>query len=297
MWMVTACERGQTRRPPPRAAGDRGRGRSASVGAVAIGIITGSGTHALPEFQDAAPRDAPTPYGTVALTEGRLAGVEAVHISRHGADHIRLSNQVAFRANAWALREAGVSAVVACTACGGLDPELEPGRLVVFDDLHFPVNRLPGGEVCTFFTDAGAPARGHWIFDGPFSAGARAALADAAREAGPGARTSGCYGHVDGPRFNTASEIRQLRAAGVTAVSQTGGPETVLFGELEVPYALVGFVTDYANGVAPEPTPVAELVRLMGRSTAAFAAVLHGALPRLEAHPPEPPGEVYRFHR
>ena len=87
-------------------------------------------------------------------------------------------------------------------------------------------------------------------------------------------RDGGAYGHVDGPRFNTPTEIAQLAACGVVAVSQTGGPETVLCGELELPYGLIGFVTDYANEVRPgEPTPVATLIELMGSSTAVFADV------------------------
>ena len=84
----------------------------------------------------------------------------------------------------------------------------------------------------------------------------------------------------------------------MTAVSQTAGPETVLCGELELPYALIGFVTDYANEVMPgEPTPVATLIELMGTSTAPFADVLRGALPRLAARPPTAAGTVYRFGR
>jgi purine nucleoside phosphorylase len=100
---------------------------------------------------------------------------------------------------------------------------------------------------------------------------------------------------VDGPRFNTPTEIAQLAACGVSAVSQTAGPETVLCGELELPFALIGYVTDYANEVKPgEPTPVEQLIELMGRSTAIFAEVLRGALPRL-TQPPRPAGTVYRF--
>ena len=74
-----------------------------------------------------------------------------------------------------------------------------------------------------------------------------------------------------------------LQQAGVTAVSQTAGPETVLAGEAEVPYALLGYATDYANGVHAEPTPVEELVRLVGASTETFAGVLAAALPRVAA--------------
>ena len=199
-----------------------------------------------------------------------------VHISRHGAGHVRLSNHVMHRANIWALREAGAEAVIGCTACGALDPALELGSLVVFDDIHFLSNRLPDGSLCTFCTEPGDPDRAHWVLHGsPLSAGVRAALVAGARAAGLTVRDGGAYGHVDGPRFNTPSEIAGCAGAGVVAVSQTGGPETVLCGELELPYGLIGFVTDYANEVVPgATTPVEELVTLMGRSPASFAAVL-----------------------
>jgi purine nucleoside phosphorylase len=263
---------------------------------VPVGIITGSGTYALPDFEATESCDVDTPWGTARVTAGRFAGTDVLHVSRHGEGHARLSNHVTFRPNAWALAELGATAVVGCTACGAVDPAVELGSLVVFDDLYFPANRLPGGEVCTLFAEAGDPRRGHWIYEGPFSGDLREALARARDEAGLGGRDTGCYGHVDGPRFNTPAEIRELARAGVTAVSQTGGPETVLFGELELPYALVGFATDYANGVRPgDPTPVDELVRLMGRSAGIFAALLGAALPRIAAARPRPAGVVYRF--
>ncbi len=109
------------------------------------------------------------------------------------------------------------------------------------------------------------------------------------------ARDGGCYGHVDGPRFNTRTEIRMLAACGVCAVSQTAGPETVLCGEAELPYALLGYVTDYANGVSEQPTPVSELTRLMGISAGAFSATLAHALERLPAGPIEPTGIHIRW--
>ena len=266
---------------------------------MAVGIITGSGTHALPGFQDSEAVDVPTPFGPVLVTRGSYGGVDAVHVSRHGAGHARLSNQVTHRANIWALKELGAEAVIGCTACGAVDPSLGLGSLVVFDDLHFVSNRLPDGSLCTFFVDPGDPQRGHWILHGgPFSEGVRAALSDAAREAGHPVRDRGTYGHVDGPRFNTPSEIAQLAACGVTAVSQTGGPEAVLCGELELSFGLIGFVTDYANEVRPgRPTPVATLIELMGTSTAVFADVLRAAAPALTASPPVRSGTVYRFEQ
>ena len=110
-------------------------------------------------------------------------------------------------------------------------------------------------------------------------------------------RDGGCYGHVDGPRFNTKAEIRGLAAAGVTAVSQTAGPETVLAGEAELPFALIGYATDYANGVQPEPTPVERLLELIAASTETFARVLAAAVPQVDEAALAPAGIVYRFHR
>jgi len=78
-------------------------------------------------------------------------------------------------------------------------------------------------------------------------------------------------------------------------VSQTAGPETVHCGEAELPYALVGFVTDYANGVAEEPTSAAELERLLGESRSVLAAVVGAALPDVAAADVHSTGFVYRL--
>ena len=80
-------------------------------------------------------------------------------------------------------------------------------------------------------------------------------------------------------------------------MSQTAGPETVLCGEAELPYALLGYATDYANGVQDEPTPVQTLIDMMAASTETFAAVLREAVPRAAAAALEPNGVVYRFER
>ena len=149
--------------------------------------------------------------------------------------------------------------------------------------------------MCTLFTEPGERGRGHWIYERPFARHLREALVAGAREAGNYVRDGGCYGHVDGPRFNTRSEIRQLQGSGVTAVSQTAGPETVLAGEAEIPYALLGYATDYANGVKSQPTPVEELVRLIGASGEAFAGTLAAAVPKIEADKLAPVGTFFRF--
>src|SRR5918999_5036500 len=237
-----------------------------------VGVITGSGTYALPGFEGGGSEPVSTPWGDVLVSRGTFAGVPVVHVSRHGEGHVRLSNHVTHRANIGALAQLGVDAAIAVTVCGAVDPGVELGSLICFDDLHFPVNRLADGSLCTFYAEPGDPRRGHWIYEDPYAPPLRAALLAAAGECGLPMRDGGCYGHVDGPRFNTKAEIRGLAAAGVTAVSQTAGPETVLAGEAELPFALIA------------------------ASTETFARVLRAALPHIDAAALAPAGVVYRFH-
>src|ERR687886_1495653 len=164
---------------------------------MAIGIITGSGTYALPGFEGGDPEPVATRWGEALVARGTFAGVEVLHVSRHGAGHVRLSNHVTHRANVAALAQLGAAGVIAVTVCGAVDPSLELGSLLCFDDLHFPANRLPDGELCTFHAEAGARDRGHWIYGGPFSEHMRRALLEGAAKAGVPVRDGGCYGHVD----------------------------------------------------------------------------------------------------
>ncbi|MEC4017999.1 MTAP family purine nucleoside phosphorylase [Streptomyces sp. H27-D2] len=258
-----------------------------------VGVITGSGSYDWPHLEEAAERTVVTEHGEVNVTEGRLGNAEIVQLSRHDAGHHRLSSQVDHKANLAALLACKAQAVVSFTVCGSLDRDLRPGSLVVFDDLYFPANRLPDGTPCTWYDTPGEAGRGHWIFDRPFSEPLRQALITAAEQTGVPVATQGVYGHVDGPRFNSRPEVAALAAAGVSAVSQTAGPEVVLAGEAELPLALVGFVTDYANGVAAEPEPVQALLERMAASKEVFAMLAGHALPSLDSV--SGAGFVYRF--
>lgn len=260
-----------------------------------VGIITGSGSYSWPFLDEATSRSVDTPHGSVDVTEGTMGGVEVVHLSRHGKGHQRLSHQVDHRANLAALVALKTDALLSFTVCGAVDPAVAPGSLVVFDDLYFPSNRLPDGSPCTWFDTPGQQGRGHWILDaGPFSEPLRRTVARAARDVHDQVVDGGVYGHVDGPRFNTRAEIRALAAARVTAISQTAGPEVVLAGEAELPMALVGYVTDHANGVAATPEPVSALLARMAASTGIFAALAARTLAGVD-QVPQAPGFVYRF--
>jgi len=192
------------------------------------------------------------------------------------------------RANLTALKELGAKAIVATSVCGVLEPTIPLAKLAVFDDLYFPDNRLPDGEACTIYEKRGEKSRGHYIFDKPFSQELRKQVIAVAGEP----LTSVVYAHANGPRFNTKSEIKMLRNY-ASFVSQTAGPEVVLAGELEIPYSLLGFGVDYANGVKREPTPVEELRDNLKKSKMVFTNVIRELIKKYSI--PEFEGFIYRF--
>lgn len=213
-----------------------------------IGVITGSGISDSSGSEKTSLIQTRFGEAEVAVTEVGPWSVGSIR--RHGEGHRHLPHTVNHRANIAALKRLGARAVFSTTAVGALAPDIALGRPIIFDDLFFPANSLPNGEPCTFFTEPGDPERGHLIWDEPFSPRLRRKLAHAASGLGLEVRTGGVYAHTNGPRFETPAEIRWLASLGATTVSQTCGPEVVLAGELELPYALVGFPVNHATGVS-----------------------------------------------
>ena len=257
-----------------------------------VGIITGTGVYELPVNRK--PRLVESRFGEAEVAVFRAGPWRVGAISRHGRGHRHLPHTISHRANLLALDKLGARAVLATTSVGVVDPRLSLGRPIIFDDLFFPENRLPNGEPCTIFAEPGDPKRGHFI-GSPFSPGLRLRVELAAGEIGIKSVNGGVYAHTNGPRFETRAEIQALGAAGAAAVSQTCGPEAVLAGELELPYALVGFPVNYATGVA-EPEPKEELDRLLALSAEALPRLVLRAVEMVEegdfafGH-----GYVYRF--
>jgi 5'-methylthioadenosine phosphorylase len=253
-----------------------------------LGIISGSGFYNFPGLHEESELIVPTKFGDADVATGVLHGKKLAFISRHGSNHERLPHMINYRANMLALHVLDARAVIGTTICGVLDPNIPLGKLAVFDDLFFPENRLPDGQPCTVYTDKGQKKRGHYIFDKPFNQTLRKQIIRAA----PDSLTEAVYAHVNGPRFNSRSEVRSLRSH-ATYLSQTAGPEVVMAGELEIPHVLLGYGVDYANGVGKEPTPVETLRRNLEKSKDVFLDVIRGILKQYEI--PEFEGFVYRF--
>ena len=239
-----------------------------------FGIISGSFFYDFPELEDKHEIIVTTDFGEVTVLAGHIGPTEVYFINRHGKGHQILSHQINHRANIAALSRLGVSAILATTVTGVVQPELSLAKLFVFDDMYFPGNRLPSGELCTIFSRIGEKQRGHLIFSQPFSVSLRELVIDSIQSLGLEYYDRAVYGHVNGPRFNSRAEIAALAQYGVSAVSQTAGPEIVLSGELEIPYQLIGFGSDYANGVAAVPTALEELNANLKQSKLVFSKAI-----------------------
>ncbi len=239
-----------------------------------IGIITGSGFYDFPALETASIKKISTKFGEVELQTSKRNGHDLFFMTRHGAGHRRLPNAINYRANILALKECGVDLIVATSVMGIIDNKLPLAQLMLFNDLFFLDNRLPGGETCTLYEMDNDPNRGHYLFDRPLSFKGLDCARSAAEKTGIPYTDNLIHGHSGGPRFNSKAEIAFLKNAGSQTVSQTVGPEIVLAGESEIGFILLGFGVDYANGVKENPTPVEVLNANLEKSKGIFASMI-----------------------
>ncbi|HEY3178878.1 MAG TPA: S-methyl-5'-thioinosine phosphorylase [Casimicrobiaceae bacterium] len=209
-----------------------------------LAIIGGTGLTRLAALAVAHREVVRTPYGepSAALIFGQLDGQDAVFLARHGHGHTIPPHRVNYRANLWALKDRGASAVVAVASVGGIC-RCAPGDLVV---PHQLIDYTSGREH-TFF-DGGDQQVVHVDFTHPYSNEFRGWLLAAAKAANLAVADGGVYGAVSGPRLETAAEIDRMERDGATLVGMTGMPEAALARELGLPYAAVCVVVNHAAG-------------------------------------------------
>jgi 5'-methylthioadenosine phosphorylase len=207
-------------------------------------VIGGSGLYAL--LDHAEDRAIDTPYGPTSdqVTIAEVGGRRVAFLPRHGRNHQHPPHRIPYRANLWALRELGVTQVLAPCAVGGLRPELGAGSFVVPDQL---IDRTYS-RVQTFH-DTGAV---HVSFADPYCPTGRATVLATGRTQGLEVTDGGTMVVIEGPRFSTRAESRWYAAAGGTLVNMTGHPEAVLARELAMCYTAIALVTDLDAGVEGE---------------------------------------------
>ncbi len=209
-------------------------------------IIGGSGLGSLPDFTLTRREVVRTPYGdpSCALSFGTLNGQALVFLARHGYGHTLAPHQINYRANLWALQEVGATEILAVATVGGLRDDLVPGSLMLPDQLI----DYTAGRASTFFEGPDNPVT-HVDFTYPYDPALRDRVQRAAQQAGQSLHPSGTYGCSQGPRLETAAEIRRMRQDGCDVVGMTGMPEAVLARELALPYVALALVVNAAAGI------------------------------------------------
>ncbi|WP_345795163.1 S-methyl-5'-thioinosine phosphorylase [Thauera sp. JM12B12] len=210
-----------------------------------LAIIGGSGLTQLSNMEIERREVVRTPYGepSAALAFGRVCGERAVFLARHGFGHTIPPHLVNYRANIWALKEARVSGIVSVASVGGIRADLAPGTLIVPNQII----DYTWGRKSTFFEGGDTPVR-HIDFTHPYDEPLRQRLLAAIRRAGDSAVDGGVYATSQGPRLETAAEIDRFERDGCDIVGMTGMPEAALARELELPYAAIGVVVNFAAG-------------------------------------------------
>ena len=243
-------------------------------------IIGGSGLTELKGLEFSHREVARTPWGepSGALCFGKLSGSDVVFLTRHGPMHTIPPHKVNYRANLYALKQAGTTHVIAVNAVGGITPELAPLDLVLPDQIiDYTYSRAH-----TYF-DSGHDPVVHTDFTRPFCDPARDVIAAAARDHDIALVRTGTYAATQGPRFETAAEIDRLERDGATIVGMTGMPEAALARELDLCYAMIAVVANMAAGRAEGEVSVDEIMHNLEIGIDRARRLLEVAIPLLDA--------------
>lgn len=223
---------------------------------MSLGIIGGTGIAAIEGmFEKSEFREIGTPFGAAQVVEVRIKDGSMFFVPRHGAPSVAPPHGVNYRANIHALKGLGVTAVFAAAAVGSCKRSLAPGDLVLIDQFI----DFTHGRASTFYD---TEIR-HTDMTEPYDRALRRLLERAADEKGARIKDGGTYICTQGPRFETPAEIRFFEQIGGDVVGMTGVPEVVLANELDLPYAALAVVTNYAAGMAGHPLAQEEVVEEM----------------------------------
>ena len=210
-----------------------------------LAIIGGSGLAKFGSLKNTRRKTARTPYGSPsgALTFGRIGRRDVVFLPRHGYGHTIAPHEVNYRANLWALKKAGARDVVSVATVGGISAAMAPGVLAV----PHQIIDYTSGRRSTYFEGKAAPVH-HIDFTEPYSLALRKKLLAAAKACRHAVKDGGVYAATQGPRLETAAEIERLARDGADLVGMTGMPEAGLAREINLQYAAIAVVANYAAG-------------------------------------------------
>lgn len=238
-----------------------------------LAIIGGSGMAQLSCLEISRREVIRTPYGEPSgpLTFGKIHGQDIVFLARHGHGHTIPPHSVNYRANLWALNSIKPTRVIAVAAVGGIRADLKPGMMIVPDQII----DYTYGRNSTYFEDIKQFVT-HIDFTHPYDQTTRQHLLDAAQQANEQIVNGGVYAATQGPRLETAAEINRLERDGADMVGMTGMPEATLARELELNYATIAVVANYAagRGTNTQGIPLKDIFAVLDKSMISVRNIL-----------------------
>jgi len=261
--------------------------KEAKLAKAIVGVIGGSGVYDLPGLTNLREEEVSTPWGepSDALRFGRIGNTEAVFLARHGRGHRFSPSTINYRANIDALKRAGVTDVIALSACGSFHRELYPGVFVL-------VNQFEDRTYLRQATFFGTGCVAHVSMAHPVAPLLRRRLVAAADAEGVPYKDGGRYLCMEGPQFSTFAESIGYQSHGVDVIGMTGATEAKLAREAEISYATIAMVTDYdCWHEEHEAVDVAAVVKVMADNAEKAARVVARTLREFPAeHEPCPAG-------
>lgn len=246
---------------------------------MSVAIIGGTGLTSLPGLEIKRREVVHTPFGNPSgpITHGEYNGKEIAFLARHGYGHTIPPHRINYRANIWALKHLGIERIIAVAAVGGLTERMAP-KVIAFPD---QIIDYTWSRAHTFFEDDLTHVT-HIDFTYPYDAALRATLIEAAKRSGIEYVDGGTYGATQGPRLETAAEIRRMRQDGCELVGMTGMPEAVLARELEMAYATCAVVANWGAGMhGGEEISLVELEETLKKGMGNMAQLLTQVVPLL----------------
>jgi len=225
----------------------------------AVGIIGGSGLYNIDGLILKKKKAVKTPFGKPSdhYTLAELKGRNIVFLPRHGSRHSLPPHMINYRANIYGFKKLGVNRIISVSAVGGIRKGLRPGDIVLLDQII----DMTRNRKSTFYNgDEGVV---HIDFTEPYCPEMRGVILKAARKTGVKVRSRGTYIAVEGPRLETASEIRAFNKIGADVVGMTGMPEASLARELEICLAALSVVANYAAGISKKKLTTTEVMDVM----------------------------------
>ena len=221
-----------------------------------LAIIGGTGLTQLSDLTIIKRDKLTTPYGwpSADFITGELNQKEVIFLARHGNPHTIAPHKINYRANIWGLKQLGIEQIIAVAAVGGITEEMAPAHIAIPDQIiDYSHDRKH-----TFFEDENTPVT-HIDFTYPYSQKLRAALISAAAKANINISPIGTYGCTQGPRLETAAEIKRMERDGCDVVGMTGMPEAALAKELGIDYAAISVIANWAAGKTAGEITMAEI--------------------------------------